>query len=93
MQPLLTGFILCALLAAGPAPAAGWRDDAVGWDADLLAQQGRISASEAAQIVQRKTGARVLDAQPVRGGYRVKVLTSQGEVRVYFVDAETGAMQ
>ena len=93
MKLLLTGFILCALLAAGPAPAAGWRNDAAGWDADLVAQKGRISASEAAQIVQRKTGARVLDAQPVRGGYRVKVLTREGEVRVVFVDAETGAIQ
>ncbi|MGH8750911.1 MAG: PepSY domain-containing protein, partial [Burkholderiales bacterium] len=59
----------------------------------LAAQRGRISAGEAAQIVQRRTGARVLDAQPVRGGYRIKVLTRQGDVRMYFVDGETGSMQ
>ena len=92
MKLLFTGFILCALLAAGSVPAASWRDEA-GWDTDLVAQHSRVSAGEAAQIVQQRTGARVLDAQPVRGGYRVKVLNRQGEVRVYFVDAETGAMQ
>lgn len=59
--------------------------------------QGRISMGEAMEVVQRTTGGRVLQAQPatVNGheGYRIKVLTSRGEVRVVHVDAVTGAMQ
>ena len=92
MKNLVYSFTFLALCAAEPVTAAHGRD--VGdWDTSLVAQRSRISASEAAQIVQRRTGARVLDAQPARDGYRVKVLTRQGEVRVYFVDAQTGAVQ
>jgi uncharacterized membrane protein YkoI len=47
--------------------------------------------------VVRATGGRVIQAQPatVNGheAYRIKVLTARGEVRVVYVDAETGAMQ
>lgn len=92
MKNLAYSLTLLALCAAGPVTAAhGW--DRGDGDTSLVAQKNRISAGEAAQIVQRRTGARVLDAQPARDGYRVKVLTRQGEVRVYFVDAQTGAVQ
>lgn len=57
----------------------------------------RINLNEAAEMVQRQTGGRILAAQSVRDGgrpsYRIKVLTGQGEVRIVFVDAETGAME
>jgi hypothetical protein len=35
----------------------------------------------------------VLDAKDLGSQYRIKVLTRNGEVRVVFVDAETGAMR
>lgn len=57
----------------------------------------RVNMGEAMERVQRATGGRVLQAQPAsvngREGYRIKVLTAHGEVRVVYVDGETGAMQ
>lgn len=65
-----------------------------------LAQTGRgaqLSASAAADLVQRRTGGRVLAVQAQRESgreiYRVKVLTPQGEVRIVLVDAASGSME
>jgi hypothetical protein len=44
-------------------------------------------------MVQRATGGKVLDARDLGGQYRIKVLTRSGEVRVVYVDAQTGAMR
>jgi hypothetical protein len=57
-----------------------------------LAQQ-RISIEQAIAIVQRETGGRVLDARAQGQRYRIKVLTRGGEVRIFYVDAATGAMR
>lgn len=61
------------------------------------AQQNRLSLSEAADLVQRQRGGRVLAAQAVREQgremYRIKILTAQGEVRIVLVDAATGNME
>lgn len=60
-------------------------------------QQNRLSLSEAADLVQRQRGGRVLAAQAVREQgremYRIKILTAQGEVRIVLVDAATGNME
>jgi uncharacterized membrane protein YkoI len=53
----------------------------------------RITLEQAIQSVQRAIGGRVLDAREVSGGYRIKILTPRGEVRVVYVDAKTGAMR
>lgn len=57
----------------------------------------RVNMGDAMEQVRRATGGRVLQAQPAsvngHAGYRIKVLTAHGEVRVVYVDAETGAMQ
>lgn len=98
---LIWGVALLALLplrmqdaGAGVAPDPGPRT--------LLAEADRrtprrITMSEAFEIVQRQTGGRVLQAQDARGegrnAYRIKVLTRQGEVRVVYVNAETGAIE
>jgi len=68
------------------------------WSDRYLAQNdrrsgARISMGSAIEMVQRQTGGRVLNAQEARQGYRIKVLTRSGEVRVFYVDANTGAMQ
>lgn len=59
--------------------------------------QPRISMGDAMERVARATGGRVIQAQPAtvnaHEGYRIKVLTAHGEVRVVYVDGETGAMQ
>ena len=48
----------------------------------------RLSADEAASMVQKQVGGRVLSAQPLNsgsGGVRVKVLTKDGHVRIIVV--------
>ena len=66
----------------------------------LMADAGkhaRLSLNDATELVQKRTGGRVLAAQEVREQgrqmYRIKVLTRQGEVRIVLVDAETGSME
>lgn len=67
----------------------------------LLAEAGhaqpRISMGEAMERVTRALGGRVIQAQSAtvngRDGYRIKVLTAHGEVRVIYVDGESGALQ
>ncbi len=61
------------------------------------AQRSRLNLSEAADLVQKQSGGRILAAQAVREQgqeiYRIKLLTAKGEVRVVFVDAATGHME
>jgi uncharacterized membrane protein YkoI len=62
------------------------------FSAHRVAQQ-RVTLQQAIDIVQRATGGRVLDAKEGNGQYRIKVLTRNGEVRVVYVDAQTGEMR
>lgn len=70
---------LCALLILLAAPA--WAD---------------VSRDEAATAAQRATSGRVLSVEKAesnrRPAWRVKVVTSQGEVRVILIDASTGRL-
>lgn len=54
-----------------------------------------MSLNEAVRQVQRDTGGRVLSADTLRQGgravHRIKVLTPSGHVRVYNIDAQSGA--
>lgn len=61
--------------------------------APRAAAERRVTLEQAIQSVQRATRGRVLDAREVRGEYRIKVLTPRGEVRVVYVDAQSGAMR
>lgn len=88
--------LLCALLLPGIASADPWQPPARRSQSEH-AIQPRISMGDAMAMVQRAFGGRVMQAQPasVNGqpGYRIKILTAHGEVRVVHVDGETGAMQ
>ena len=68
---------VCALLIVLAAPA--WAD---------------VSRDEAAAAAQRVTSGRVLSVEKTesdrRPAWRVKVITSQGEVRVILIDAVSG---
>jgi|GEM_PF-1620120 len=94
MAVALTGFINGAAARPNLSP--------VNWDDIIVAQNDaragrRIGMGEATEIVRRQTGGRVLNAQDVRqggrDGYRVKVLIGSSEVRIFFVDARSGAVQ
>ena len=62
-----------------------------------LVQRAQIGLSQAADMVARSTGGRVLSAQTVQEGgrevHRIKVLTRNGEVRIVRVDAASGRME
>ena len=87
-----------ALLFTAAAPAHAVRDR---WHQDAgephsfsvyRVAERRVTLQQAIDTVQRATGGRVLDAKEVSGQYRIKVLTRNGEVRIVYVDAQTGEM-
>jgi uncharacterized membrane protein YkoI len=86
-----------ALAAALPTAHARdrWNPSDDGHDsyAPRSTAERRITLEQAVDRVQRATGGRVLDAREAGDGYRVKVLTRRGEVRVVYVDARTGEMR
>ena len=95
LKPALPALILLAILC-GPAHADHDRslrapDAARGFAPQTVAER-RISLAQAVEAVQRATGGKVLDARDLGAQYRIKILTRKGEVRVVFVDAETGAI-
>lgn len=55
-----------------------------------------VSANEAAEIVRNRVGGKILAVETLRDEngtvYRVKILTRDAEVRVYHVDARSGAI-
>jgi len=90
--------LLCALILPAVVAAQPWQVAAPRFQTESgRTAQPRISMGDAMERVVRATGGRVIQAQPatVNGheGYRIKVLTARGEVRVVYVDGETGAMQ
>jgi uncharacterized membrane protein YkoI len=95
--PLFALVLALTALIANPGPAVAERDRWSREEAPSYAPYStadtRVSLEQAIQSVQRATGGRVLDAREVRDGYRIKVLTRRGEVRVVYVDAKTGAMR
>lgn len=90
--------LLALVLAAGPAPASAADGSHAAWrrpQGQMLLQlaRERVSLRQAVAIVQRATGGRVLDARARGRFYRIKVLTRAGVVRVFVVDARTGAIR
>ena len=78
-----------------PAEAQRWSPDSAGAQgyAPRTVAERRVSLAQAVEMVQRATRGKVLDAKDLGGRYRIKVLTRSGEVRVVYVDAQTGAMR
>ena len=83
--------------ADGAASAAGAREqrpaiDAAGFQ---VAKREGLSLEQAAARIQRQTGGRILSADVLnrkgRVVYRIKVLMPSGHVRIFRVDAESGA--
>jgi uncharacterized membrane protein YkoI len=91
--------LLCALALPVAAMAQPWHPPA---QHHYQAESGRpaqprITMGDAMNRVQQAFGGRIVQAQPAsvdgHAGYRIKVLTTRGEVRVVYVDGETGAIQ
>ncbi len=75
MKATIVPFLALCLIAASPA----WAD---------------IGRDDAAAIAQKTTGGRVLAIEKIkkdgRDVWRVKIVTTQGEVQVIYLDVETG---
>jgi len=93
---------MCALVALTLLAGLCTSAQAQRWSAEGTGAQGfaprtvadrRVTLAQAVAIVQRATGGKVLDAKDLGGQYRIKVLTRSGEIRVVYVDAQTGAMR
>lgn len=89
--------VLALTAAQAQAGSAATESSRSNW---LLAESGKhasLSLNDATELVQKRTGGRVLAAQEVReqgrAMYRIKVITPQGEVRIVFVDAQTGSVE
>ena len=65
--------------------------------AAALPAAAQVSRDDAAAVVQRETGGRVLAVERADAGgrpvWRVKVVTPRGDVRVVMVDVATGRTQ
>lgn len=84
--------LIVACLGSALTPLSALAD--VGGARLVVQAAGSVGADEAAALVRRASGGRILDVRldetarpPV---YRVKVLLEGGRVRVYRVDARTG---
>ena len=91
-------FLMIALSAAQTQAASAEAERSQNnWFMADSGRHGHLSLNDATDLVQKRTGGRVLAAQEIREQgralYRIKVLTRQGEVRIVLVDAETGGME
>lgn len=91
--------LLAGLLVAVPVGAAKQKsrgNGSVPAEDAPAAQPEAISKDEAVAMVRARTGGKVLRAErgsnQGRAAYRIRVLTPDGRVREYRVDATTGAM-
>ena len=85
---LLAATICCPEALAGYAKHDGYPAGSL-----VTVAERRVSMSEAIDKVRQQTGGRVLDAQDQGNQYRIKVLTPKGDVRIFHVDAQTGAVR
>ncbi|WP_020405889.1 PepSY domain-containing protein [Hahella ganghwensis] len=103
-QYLVVSALLAALVAGSPASAASRNKDMFqdgmhylqsGHNSTvlMLADNGEgVSASEAARIVQSRTGGKVLRVEAQGSVYKVRVLMPNGVVKTYTVNRSTGGM-
>ena len=91
---LLASLLVAAPVGAEKPESAGKVRPAA--EDPAVAQPEAISKDEAVAIVRARTGGKVLRAErgsnQGRAAYRIRVLTPDGRVREYRVDATTGAM-
>jgi uncharacterized membrane protein YkoI len=84
--------LLCAVFALGGAVAP--TSQVVAEPLRVAQASGHVSLSQATQMVRERTGGQVLRAETKRDKgrpvHRIRVLTDDGRVRTWHVDAETG---
>ncbi len=106
MKYPVAAIILAVLVAAGTPPAhaqADWAPQSLRHSelSEEGAEQGGgsygVTLEQAVQQVRQRTGGRILSAETVsqdgRPVHRIKVMTPQHHVKVYYVDAEASGSQ
>ena len=90
----MLAIVLLATAVGFPEALAGYTST-TGYPADAFVRVAErpVSMRDAINRVRQQTGGRVLDAQDQGSHYRIKVLTPKGEVRIFRVDAQTGAVR
>ncbi len=90
----MLAFVLLATATGLPEAVAGYAIP-TGYRVDSFVRVADrpVSMRDAINRVRQQSGGRVLDAQDQGTHYRIKVLTPDGEVRIYRVDAQTGAVR
>ena len=92
---MLLASLLVAVPVAAAKPESGGKGRAAAENAPAT-RPDAISKDQAVAMVRARTVGKVLRAERVgeqgRAAYRIRVLTADGRVREYRVDATTGAM-
>jgi uncharacterized membrane protein YkoI len=91
--PVLAALLFANALGCSEA-LAGYANHA-GYPGENLVRVAErpVSMRDAINKVRQQTGGRVLDAQDQGSQYRIKVLTPKGDIRIFHVDAQTGAVR
>ena len=91
----LTPLLIAVIIAVAPAAVDAQRPPPP--PGDLTVPAAELSLDEAVALVRERTGGRVVRAGPRQDGdrlfYDVRVVTEDGRVRTYEVDAANGAMR
>jgi hypothetical protein len=88
IKPLVSLFLLVCLMS--PALAAG--HTSIFGPQMLTAESSELSESQAARLVQRNTGGKVLRVKDKGSYFQVKVLLPNGIVKSFAVDKITGTV-
>ncbi len=95
----LSGLLLAVMLGPfGPGLTAAAAEAGSGWTGAVApvaqAYSENVSLDQAVRMVRERSGGRVLRAETTRRGgrsvHRIRVLSEDGRVRTWVVDAETG---
>ncbi|BFM17759.1 hypothetical protein R50073_39420 [Maricurvus nonylphenolicus] len=85
--------LISLLLALSPVAAIAEQPSGLTYETCLIiAQQGQLSAQQAADIAQKQYGGRVLKIKPDGKVYRIKLLLDSGRVIQVTVDAYSGQL-
>jgi hypothetical protein len=85
---LVSTLLVCCLIGPGFATVTAFAAPA----SLVIAENSELTSAEAARLVQRKTGGKVLRVRDAGSSYQVKVLLPNGLVQSYSVNKVSGTV-
>jgi len=85
LKPIAAALIVAFALSGGAEPAVAGNPG--NNDGQSEQTSGGMSAEQAASLVQRAYGGRIVSVKPAGNGYNVRVLLAGGRVKTVLVDA------